>query len=66
VTEDELQQTIDTAWESRDDVSPSTRGLVRAAVGETLDALDRGALRVAEKIGGEWHTHQWIKQAVMV
>ena len=66
MTEDELQRTIDTAWESRDDVSPSTRGPVRAAVDETLDALDRGALRVAEKIGGQWHTHQWIKKAVLL
>jgi 2,3,4,5-tetrahydropyridine-2-carboxylate N-succinyltransferase len=66
VTEDQLEQTIDTAWETRDDVSPSTRGAVRAAVDETLDALDHGALRVAEKIGDEWTTHQWIKKAVLL
>jgi 2,3,4,5-tetrahydropyridine-2-carboxylate N-succinyltransferase len=66
MTEDELERTIDKAWESRDTVSPSTRGMIRVAVDETLDALDHGSLRVAEKIGGEWHTHQWIKKAVLL
>jgi 2,3,4,5-tetrahydropyridine-2-carboxylate N-succinyltransferase len=66
VTEDELEHTIDRMWETRDDVSPSTRGVARAAVDETLDALDHGALRVAEKLGGAWHTHQWIKKAVLL
>ena len=28
--------------------------------------LDAGKLRVAEKIGGEWITHQWIKKAVLL
>ncbi len=62
----ELQQTIDAAWEARDAVSPSTGGPVRTAVDETLAALDRGDIRVAEKIGGEWHTHQWMKKAVLL
>jgi len=28
--------------------------------------LDSGALRVAEKLNGEWTTHQWIKKAVLL
>jgi 2,3,4,5-tetrahydropyridine-2-carboxylate N-succinyltransferase len=31
-----------------------------------IDALDRGALRVAEKIDGAWVTHQWVKKAVLL
>jgi 2,3,4,5-tetrahydropyridine-2-carboxylate N-succinyltransferase len=31
-----------------------------------LDGLNRGTLRVAEKIDGEWTTHQWIKKAVLL
>src|SRR5690606_17084729 len=30
------------------------------------DALDRGRLRVAEKTGGEWVVHQWVKKAVLL
>jgi 2,3,4,5-tetrahydropyridine-2-carboxylate N-succinyltransferase len=61
-----LQTTIDEAWESRDSISPATQGPLRKAVEETLAALDAGEFRVAEKVGGEWHTHQWIKKAVLL
>ena len=61
-----LQITIDEAWDSRENVSTATQGPIRAAVQETLAALDCGEFRVAEKTGGEWHTHQWIKKAVLL
>ncbi len=31
-----------------------------------LPLLDSGALRVAEKIDGQWVTHQWLKKAVLL
>jgi 2,3,4,5-tetrahydropyridine-2-carboxylate N-succinyltransferase len=62
-----LQQTIDAAWETRGDLSPTRApAAVRDAVAHVLDALDRGKLRVAEKIDGAWRTHQWIKKAVLL
>ncbi len=61
-----LQITIDEAWEARDTISPATQGAARKAVEETLIALDSGEFRVAEKASGEWHTHQWIKKAVLL
>jgi 2,3,4,5-tetrahydropyridine-2-carboxylate N-succinyltransferase len=61
-----LQITIDEAWEARDTIAPTTQGPARKAVEETLAALDAGEFRVAEKVGGEWHTHQWIKKAVLL
>jgi 2,3,4,5-tetrahydropyridine-2-carboxylate N-succinyltransferase len=61
-----LQITIDEAWEGRDGISPASQGPARKAVEETLAALDAGEFRVAEKTGGEWHTHQWIKKAVLL
>ena len=37
------------------------------AVARVVDALDRGELRVAEKTsGGDWVTHAWIKEAVLL
>jgi 2,3,4,5-tetrahydropyridine-2-carboxylate N-succinyltransferase len=42
------------------------RGL-RKAVEETLDLLDAGKVRVAERqANGEWHTHQWLKMAILL
>jgi 2,3,4,5-tetrahydropyridine-2-carboxylate N-succinyltransferase len=61
-----LEATINAAWEDRDSVSPATQGDVRHAIAETLQALDCGSFRVAEKSGGAWHTHQWIKKAVLL
>jgi len=62
-----LQSLIDQAWENRAQISPTTADrTVREAVEEVLAKLDRGELRVAEKIDGQWHTHQWIKKAVLL
>jgi 2,3,4,5-tetrahydropyridine-2-carboxylate N-succinyltransferase len=64
---DELQKTIDAAWEERASLSPeSARPEIREAVLETIERLDAGKLRVAEKIDGNWVTHQWAKKAVLL
>ena len=63
----ELQQTIDAAWERRSELSPaSTPAEVRDAVAQVIAALDRGELRVATKEATGWTTHQWIKKAVLL
>jgi 2,3,4,5-tetrahydropyridine-2-carboxylate N-succinyltransferase len=38
----------------------------RAAVHETIARLDRGALRLADKAGGDWHVNAWIQQAILL
>lgn len=35
------------------------------AIRATLAALDRGELRVAEKVDGEWVVHAWVKEAIL-
>lgn len=62
----DLQTEIEAAWEARADVSAATTGPVRTAVEEALRLLDSGEVRVAEKIDGEWVTHQWLKKAVLL
>ncbi len=37
---------------------------VRRAIEETVARLDRGELRMAEKVDGEWKVNAWIQQAV--
>jgi 2,3,4,5-tetrahydropyridine-2,6-dicarboxylate N-succinyltransferase len=61
-----LEQTINDAWESRDGIGPSTKGVIRDAVDSALDNLDRGAMRVAEKKDGTWYVNQWLKKAVLL
>jgi 2,3,4,5-tetrahydropyridine-2-carboxylate N-succinyltransferase len=63
----ELARTIDDAFEKRNDVGPTTKGVVRDAVEAALDLLDRGAARVAEKQSdGTWRVNQWLKKAVLL
>ena len=59
-----LRPTIEAAFADRSLLSqPATR----AAVEKTLEHLDRGELRVAEKrADGDWITHAWVKQAILL
>lgn len=61
-----LETAIEAAWEARDGISVTTKGEVRDAVEATLEALDKGRLRVAEKRGADWHVNQWAKKAVLL
>ena len=61
-----LETAIEAAWEARDTITTDTRGETRDAVEATLEALDRGELRVAEKRGQDWHVNQWAKKAVLL
>ena len=62
----ELQPVVDAAWENRENISNATTGEVRDAVEATLDALDSGKLRVAEKGNNGWVVNQWAKKAVLL
>jgi 2,3,4,5-tetrahydropyridine-2-carboxylate N-succinyltransferase len=61
-----LQATIEELWERRADLSPQSAPTTIAAIESVIGDLDAGKLRVAEKIAGEWFTHQWIKKAVLL
>jgi 2,3,4,5-tetrahydropyridine-2-carboxylate N-succinyltransferase len=59
--------TIESAWEERAALTPANAPeALRGAVEEAIGGLDSGRLRVAEKVGGEWITHQWLKKAVLL
>ncbi|MEP2828898.1 2,3,4,5-tetrahydropyridine-2,6-dicarboxylate N-succinyltransferase [Parvibaculum sp.] len=66
----DLKPVIEQAFENRDQINAQTKGEVRDAVNEALNALDSGKARVAEKLpkdmGGEWEVHQWLKMAVLL
>lgn len=62
-----LMATIENAFENRANITPATvDATTREAVNQVIQMLDSGKLRVAEKIDGEWVTHQWLKKAVLL
>jgi 2,3,4,5-tetrahydropyridine-2-carboxylate N-succinyltransferase len=46
--------------------SESERSELSQAVDAAITMLDTGEARVAEKIDGDWHVHQWLKKAVLL
>jgi 2,3,4,5-tetrahydropyridine-2-carboxylate N-succinyltransferase len=57
----EIRGRIEAAWADRSKLADP---VFRAAVVQTLHALDRGELRVAAKVDGEWKVNAWLMQAV--
>ena len=45
----QLESAIEAAWDARDGITPATTGETREAIEDTLNALDSGQLRVAER-----------------
>jgi len=63
----ELQTIIETAFDNRNDISPDTVSAdVKSAIEQSINLLDTGKARVAEKINGEWVVNQWLKKAVLL
>ena len=64
----QLQQTIDAAWEDRANISAASAPReVAQAVEHVIAEMNTGRLRVATRQGvGQWTVHQWIKKAVLL
>lgn len=64
--ENDLSALIEKGWETRDTVTPDTKGALRDAVDEALTLLDQGVVRIAEKSSAGWQVNQWLKKAVLL
>ncbi len=65
----QLQSTIEAAFENRANINPANADKsVKDAVFTVLEELNAGRLRVATRICDtqQWETHQWIKKAVLL
>ena len=61
-----FEKTINDAWEKRDQINQNSDKSIIDAINQTIENLDQGKVRVAEKINGKWITHQHIKKAIML
>ncbi len=61
-----LEDIILQAWEDRNSINKNSDKKIISAINETLENLDSGTIRVCEKKNNEWHTHQWIKKAILL
>ena len=61
-----LEKIINEAWEKKDQINKNSDRSLIDSINKIIEDLDQGKIRVAEKINGEWTTHQYIKKAVML
>ena len=64
---DNLQESIELAWETRDQASSEAfRSQYSPLIDQCLDGLESGKFRVAEPSGDDWQVNQWLKKAVLL
>ena len=61
-----IENIINEAGVKRDQVNQDSDQNLKDTINQIIDDLDSGKVRVAEKINGEWVTHQHIKKAIML
>ena len=62
---EKIEKTINEAFEKKDKIDSSDKTL-NDLVRETINLLDNGKIRVAEKKGDKWQVNQWIKKAILL
>jgi 2,3,4,5-tetrahydropyridine-2-carboxylate N-succinyltransferase len=60
----DLKKLIEEAWENRALLAQDNE--YTNAVETVIESLNNGTMRVAEVITERWHTHEWIKKAVIL
>lgn len=58
-----LQNIIEKAW---DDRSLLAKNETKDAIREVVRLLDKGEIRIAEKLDGQWIVNEWLKKAVIM
>ena len=62
---EKIEKSINEAFSNKNNISQSDEEL-KKLINETIDLLDQGKIRVAEKKGNEWKVNQWIKKAILL
>jgi 2,3,4,5-tetrahydropyridine-2-carboxylate N-succinyltransferase len=60
-----IEKLINEAFDKKDKGQKANKKLSKA-IKETINLLDKGKIRVAQKKDGAWHVNQWIKKAILL
>ena len=60
-----IEKNINEAFSNKDKIDASNEK-IKKLINQTIDLLDQGKIRVAEKKGGTWEVNQWIKKAILL
>ena len=62
---EKIEKQVNEAFDSKDKINTSDKAL-NDLIKNTIDLLDQGKIRVAEKKDGSWKVNQWIKKAILL
>ena len=63
---DKLEKIINESFEKKEKVGPKSDKKLIKAINETINLVDSGKIRVANKQNGNWIVNQWIKKAILL
>ena len=66
MTTKSFENIINEAWNNKNQVNSKSNKKIINAIGKTIDLLDSGKIRVAEKKNNQWHVNQWIKKTILL
>ena len=61
-----FEKIINEAWNNKSKINSKSDKKIINAINKTIDLLDSGKIRVAEKKNNQWHVNQWIKKAILL
>ena len=61
-----FEKIINEAWNNKGQVNSKSSRKLLNAISKTINLLDEGKIRVAEKRSNEWTVNQWIKKAILL
>ncbi len=62
----DVEKIIEEAWSKKDQINKKSDQKIIDVINQTINDLDSGRVRVAEKKDGSWITHQYLKKAIML
>ena len=61
-----LEKEINVIWKTRDSLSSKSNKKIINTIDKTIDLIDKGKIRVAEKTKNKWKVNEWIKKAILL
>ena len=61
-----FEKIINDAWNNKSKINSKSDKKIINAISKTIDLLDSGKIRVAQKKSNDWLVNQWIKKAILL
>ena len=61
-----LEKDINQIWKIKDSLSSKSNKKITKTIEKTIDLIDKGKVRVAEKIKNKWKVNEWLKKAILL